>query len=143
MMRYVQTIFCDDIRHEVGGKSSFIGVYEQKMLVPKFPVVLPRLCLAVKAVTPAAHPFHNLSMKVLKDDEVIALAEIDAQDLADAEDAIDDNPGDECKNQMQVFLTLFTFSPFQIQESCVLRVRAQTNEEELRGLGLQIATRSS
>jgi hypothetical protein len=27
MNRQVQTVFCDDIRHELGGKLSYIGVY--------------------------------------------------------------------------------------------------------------------
>jgi hypothetical protein len=38
MERHLQTIFCDDIRHELGGKLSYIGVYSGRLIVPDFPV---------------------------------------------------------------------------------------------------------
>ena len=41
------TIFCDDIREEVGGKYSLIGVYSDLLEVVSFPVVLPQLAFAV------------------------------------------------------------------------------------------------
>jgi hypothetical protein len=45
---YGYTIFCDDIRQEVGGKYSYIGAYDGKMFVQgDFPVLLSKLCLAV------------------------------------------------------------------------------------------------
>jgi hypothetical protein len=40
MDRHIQTVFCDDIRHEVGGKHSYIGVYSGKLFVPTFPATL-------------------------------------------------------------------------------------------------------
>jgi len=44
---YGYTIFCDDIRQEIGGKFSYIGVYSGFMFVPAFPITLPKLCLAI------------------------------------------------------------------------------------------------
>jgi hypothetical protein len=42
------TIFCDDIRQEVGGKFTYVGVYSGFMFVQgAFPVVLPKLCFAI------------------------------------------------------------------------------------------------
>jgi hypothetical protein len=40
------TIFCDDIRQEIGNKLSFIGIYTGLMQIHvPFPVTLPRLCI--------------------------------------------------------------------------------------------------
>jgi hypothetical protein len=40
---YGYTIFCDDIRHEVGGKVTFVGVYTKHMYVhDAFPCLLPK-----------------------------------------------------------------------------------------------------
>jgi hypothetical protein len=40
---YGYTIFCDDVRQELGGKTSFIGVYSGMMLVHgEFPLTLPK-----------------------------------------------------------------------------------------------------
>jgi hypothetical protein len=42
------TTFCDDIRHEVDGKFTFIGVYSGSMFVRSaFPVVLPKFGINV------------------------------------------------------------------------------------------------
>ena len=42
------TVFCDDIRVEVGGKLSFIGCYFNDMYIySDFPVVLNKFCIAV------------------------------------------------------------------------------------------------
>ncbi len=71
MERHLQTIFCDDIRHELGGKLSCIGVYSGRLIVPDFPVALPKLCVAVCALTSAERPFGDLVLRVLKDDEVL------------------------------------------------------------------------
>lgn len=35
------TVFCDDIRAEVGGKHSFMGVYRGELIVPVLPATLP------------------------------------------------------------------------------------------------------
>ena len=74
MNRYVLTIFCDDIRHEVGGKFSYIGVYSGQMFVPSFPITLPKLCLAMNVVTSADTPFRKLAMRLLMDEAVLAEA---------------------------------------------------------------------
>ena len=47
-------IFCDDIREEVGGKSSFMGVYGSDLLTHSdFPLVIPRLGLSIIYREPA------------------------------------------------------------------------------------------
>jgi hypothetical protein len=38
------TIFCDDIRHEINGKVSLMGMYRGEMFVPDFPITLPKIC---------------------------------------------------------------------------------------------------
>ena len=140
MNRHIQTIFCDDIRHELGGKLSFIGVYTGHLFVRTFPVTLPKLCLALTAITPSSQPFQKLELRILKDDEVLAEGSLDESMLgtvADATGEADDSDGKE--SRVQVLNSLFVFSPFQIDAPCRLRVRAVTESEELKGLSLMIA----
>lgn len=52
---YGFTIFSDDRREEVGGKISYIGVYNGLMLFPHeqvFPLMLPRLALEARVYAP-------------------------------------------------------------------------------------------
>jgi hypothetical protein len=59
---YGHTIFCDDIRAEVGGKLTFVGVYAAPMLAPAFPFVLPKLALNISyfQITSNIMPFQFL-----------------------------------------------------------------------------------
>ena len=45
---YGYTIFCDDIRAEVGGKLTYVGSYSGTMLVHgSFPTIVPKLALGM------------------------------------------------------------------------------------------------
>lgn len=38
------TIFCDDVRHELNGKISLMGIYTGDMYVADFPIAIPKIC---------------------------------------------------------------------------------------------------
>ena len=139
MNRHIQTIFCDDIRHEVGGKLSYIGVYSGRLFVSKFPITLPKLCLALNVVTPASETFQGLLLRVLKDKETIAEWTLDDAQLAEAQEKTVETQTDEV-SPTQVLMPnfLFIFSPFILEGPCLLRVRAETGSDELQGIALQI-----
>jgi hypothetical protein len=46
-VNFATTLFCDDIRVEVGDKRTYVGCYDQALVVPELPFVLPRFCLSV------------------------------------------------------------------------------------------------
>jgi hypothetical protein len=48
---YGYTIFCDDIRQEVGGKLSFVGVYSGTIFIHgEFPVTLPKFAFGISLI---------------------------------------------------------------------------------------------
>ena len=38
------TLLCDDIRQEMGGKTSLMGLYDHHIVVPQVPFNLPKVC---------------------------------------------------------------------------------------------------
>ncbi|MBL0211398.1 MAG: hypothetical protein IPQ13_10885 [Holophagaceae bacterium] len=42
------TLLCDDIRQEMGGKTSLMGLYDHHIVVPEIPFVLPKVCFFSK-----------------------------------------------------------------------------------------------
>ena len=46
--RYKCVLFCEDIRQEVGGRVSLMGVLGSKLLVQQFPLPFPKLCLFIE-----------------------------------------------------------------------------------------------
>ncbi|RDE49304.1 MAG: hypothetical protein DVS81_17350 [Candidatus Accumulibacter meliphilus] len=136
MDRHIQTVFCDDIRHEVGGKHSYIGVYSGKLFVPTFPATLSKLCVAMNVLTPADRPFAKLTVRLLKDEDVLIEGTLDDVQLSAAVDVPEDDAM--TKDGILALQSVIVFSPFVLEGPCTLRVRAETEEGELRGLGLRV-----
>jgi hypothetical protein len=44
----ITSILCDDVRHEVGHKTSLMGIYDQDIIFDELPALLPKLCLFVR-----------------------------------------------------------------------------------------------
>lgn len=136
--RHVEALFCDDIRHEIGGKLSYIGVYSGGLFVPVFPVTLPKLCLSVKVVTPADEPLRSLTLHVLKDEGILQEIAIDEGQLAAASDSAEDMTEEQRKERVQRAQFLLVFSPIQFDGPCTLKVRVQTEDGELCGMALKV-----
>ncbi|MGQ7957653.1 DUF6941 family protein [Pseudomonas sp. SP16.1] len=64
MSRYAYCVFCDDIRHELAGKHSFMGVYQGKLIVTEFPAVIHKLFAVIHIVTPQTRPFKSLEVTI-------------------------------------------------------------------------------
>jgi len=46
--KFEYSIICDDIRQEIGNKMTFVGVYQDLIIVQQIPVALPKLCFYVQ-----------------------------------------------------------------------------------------------
>lgn len=66
---YVQ--FCDDIRRELGNKTTLVGLYNGLMLFPAFPAFIPCLGINLVVDSPAATPVKSLSIKISNGTEII------------------------------------------------------------------------
>ena len=64
--RHLEVIFCDDIRSEVGNKSSYMGIYTRELTIPSAPLLLAKLCIAVQVVTDIDDPFESIMVQVVK-----------------------------------------------------------------------------
>jgi hypothetical protein len=116
LSRHGTTIFCDDIRFEVGNKVTFVGVYGTDLFVRDFPITLPKLCLAVKLVAPYESAYSQVEIKVFKDDEVIAQGAISNSDDLSAQDR---EP-----NSVQFIGATFFLVPLVLDGPCQIKVRA-------------------
>ena len=141
MKRWVSTIICDDIRHEAGNKLSYMGVYGPALYVPEIPIILPKLCFWISAHTTAGDPFKSLTFRVLKDTETILEAVVPKEDVerlsapgGPSFPKFENDPV-EIYNAVGALLAI---APYPVDRPHMLRVRVQTESEELRGVGLQV-----
>lgn len=143
--RFFTTIFCDDMRFEMGGKRSLMGIYSAQLIVPSIPVVLPKLCVVAIVHTPLDRPFQKLLMRILMDGDVIAEMAVDPATLEDiragAKKREEEPPSGD--NRMIVAHIAANIAPFPIEKEFRLRVRVHTEDEELVGPALEIKAAAS
>jgi hypothetical protein len=130
--RFMTAIMCDDVRREEGSKLSYMGIYSSNLMVPGFPVALPKLCFVMSVVCPAQEaPPTSLTFRLLRDEEVLAEISIAEDTLSSLHQQTSgaDNP-DTKRLTIGTVMQLF---PLQLGGPCVLKARASCDGEELKG----------
>ena len=131
--RILTAIYCDDIRHEVGNKMSFMGCYQRELFVPAAPTGLAKLCIFATAMTPVARPFKSLTFRVMQDEKTeLARLNIPSDGLSSATTSQDETV------TRLLISTALIFSPFIIEKPTSLRLMADTDEGEIVGPRLLI-----
>lgn len=134
--RYAHSIFCDDVRREDNGKHLHIGVYASQMLVREFPITLPGLAVVVTSATPIEKPFETLKIRILRDSEEISDGEVPSEVLATAFERVADTDPPEL--QYLYIQALIRLPMLKLEGPCFLKVRVDTEAEELLGGSLQV-----
>jgi hypothetical protein len=137
-MRYAHTIFCDDVRQEVGGKMSLMGIYTGDLLVPQQPWVLPKLCVVTTVVTPSDKPFETLVIRIATANTVLLEQELPSDAINQIQSALKKNtdPADPC-SKMAVVVNL-AIAPLAIDSSFTVKVMAIADGEELNSGRLKV-----
>lgn len=128
--RHLEVTYCDDIRQEVGGKISLMGIYTGDMYVTGMPLLLPKLCIAINVVTSIDNPIQSLKINIFKEGVTEPM-------LSTGEIVVPELPRDD-NSVWQVAHLMFALSPFQIDEETKLRVIAETESGEIIGRSLKI-----
>ncbi len=79
-----------------------------------------------------------MTLRILKDEEIFQEIVVDKDQLEEASQALEGTLSEENNERLQLVQFIFIFSPFPIEKEFVLRVRVQTEDEELKGVALKI-----
>ena len=134
MIRYAYSLFCDDIRHEVNGKVSFMGTFAGALFLPGVPAVLPKLCCVISVHADLENPMKSLKVTgtfVGQTIFAIDMGEEELQGLYASAPQVEDRKG-----FMAQFMMLL--SPFNIESFGKLEVEILADGERLECAGLQV-----
>jgi hypothetical protein len=107
-------IICDDIRQEIGNKLTFVGVYQDQIIVPSFPFTFAKLCFFIQYTDIEGGDQFSL-------------------ELHDPLDRIIDKPTDvvvparQKTGKMRIF---GIYSPIRIEKEGLYHLRISINENE-------------
>ncbi|TKA90374.1 DUF6941 family protein [Halopseudomonas bauzanensis] len=139
MDRHAHVLYCDDIRHELGGKITFVGAYGASLLVNEFPVTMPKLCARLDLVTPASRLFEHIEIQILLNEKKIGDLKLASDELNKSQP--EHHISSVRDDQSELAQTLhfdFVFSPIQLDAPGRLRIIVNTESEELQVLSLSI-----
>jgi hypothetical protein len=130
---YGTTIFCDDIRDEVSGKKTYVGVYLDEMILPgPYPAIIPQFALAITYLEPLSEPIHPVSIKVFVPGPTeLGEVAVDIELSADRANGADESARDPLA-EYRAHILHFKISPFLISNEGYVKVRAYVGELECR-----------
>jgi len=128
---FVHTLWCEDIRMEVGNKPSFMGVFTAGMLLPSLPAVLQKLCMHTWVCSPVDMPIGSLAVDIVRDDGVV-LASANVEPPSVSLPTLDDSTRRNAAVAMAI-------GPLEIPEGCKwFMARAKFNGNVVDGPKLRI-----
>jgi hypothetical protein len=135
------SLFCDDARSEVGGKTSLMGLYQSDMFFPDnvpLPVMVPKFIIQIMYYEIIGSIEHDISFKVTlgSKDEAIAEIPILRKDIVAplAAENLKNGLAEEEERIFHLRMPL-VLSPFHISEMGRLRVRAHYGDGAILKLG--------
>lgn len=133
-------VFCqyaDDIRREVNGKITVVGIYQGAMFVyGSIPQTLPRLTILVNLMLKEPKEVKSLVFRVLWNEELLQTLDLPAEHLIGLSAEPEPSPfGNRMGRGIQAHIFL---QPFDVPNEGVLRVVADLDGEIVRGNGLRI-----
>ncbi len=135
------TIFCDDIRHEVTGKTTLVGVYNNQMIVAgAMPITLPQIFAAITLrLEPPAVGLKAI-VKIFRSDDSEPLFVFEA-DIEPMDAQLIPMQLPNLESDSVTFMTIGITAQMQslvIDKPCALKVRAFIGDDEVRLGSLQI-----
>lgn len=123
------TTFCDDIRQEVGGKLTFVGVYTEDMVVvtDELPAMLPTFATHTRIMIPGDMDVSEVSFRL------VAEHDGKTEDIfrGDSKAVVMPKPPDDGEAKLLVVNINAGVSPLVIRGSCLMRAIATINGEEV------------
>lgn len=138
--RVAYCIFSDDIRQEIGNKTSLIGIYANDIVLSgELPLTVPRLCMSLTVRTAKDCPMENLSVRATFAGENLVQFEIPKDELVEGQKLALESSDDEGW-WLTVNMALIA-SPLNISSEGIVEVVAIADGDELLAGRLRVQVR--
>ena len=134
------SVFClyaDDVRHEINGKTSFIGTYmgELNATMPAVPGNLARLVVSIFVTVPIEREFKKANIEILWDSTLLNGMNFDRDQMNLV------RPSDESDND-HVINAIVVMEPLQLSGSGKIIVKVTIDDEVVMGNRLKVNVRT-
>lgn len=135
--RSIYAIYCDDIRNEIAGKTSMMGIYGPHVIVPAFPIAMAKFCAHITLRLPYKSPASSITIRLLADEEVLGEVVLNESMLQNT--PIPPLDADLIPEDSMLSMNfVFAFVPLNISKQTRLRLHANVDGDEIKGNSLLI-----
>jgi len=141
------TIFCDDIRYELGGKISLVGCYGADIIIPgEFPFTLQKLCFSIRIFQRRELLDPNIEVRIYLPGDPDDTPSVSASAKETSEGAVADATAREVEglplaDQRVVGMTLsLAAAPLVLKERGAIQVRAIRKGKMIRLGGIRVVS---
>jgi hypothetical protein len=124
------TLFADDLRHEVGGKTSLTGIYQLDMIHPlDFPITIPKFVMLIKYYEVKGAFNGDLVVKVFFPGDAEDEPTVNMTAAGSFRDSVEPTYQADADSERILNVTMpIVISPITIKEEGFIRVRVQCGE---------------
>ena len=126
---FLETVYCDDVRSEVGHKLSYMGVYGSNFLVGNFPVAIPKICAVMLLHLPEQTTARTATFSLLCNEREIGRAMGSIDEARQSAMPLREVGG----KRYLAMRFIAQVSPLQLDEPCRLVARADVDGVEVMG----------
>ncbi|CAG2134756.1 DUF6941 family protein [Cupriavidus plantarum] len=138
--RSFNVFYCEDVRLEITGQTSIIGVFNADVNAPSFPVSLPKLCVLVEIETSVDDLLQSLRILVQADSGEVFVDQIVPSEVLAQQSAIASTANFDGLDERRLsFRTQFFVTPFRVAQPTIIRARLLTERGEIKGRALRLS----
>jgi hypothetical protein len=137
--RSLHVLYCEDVRLEVTGQISIIGVFNGDITVPSFPVSIPKFCICVEIGTSVDQPFQSLRIEVKSDSGVTLVDQVFPTEILSHQATVAASMNFEGFEEKKFGMrTQFFAAPLVLDGPTVIRSRLITESGEVKGRAVRV-----
>ena len=137
--RHLSVTFCEDVRLEITGQTSHIGIFNGTLVTQSFPMSLPKFSVAVEISTPVDEQLQSLRFELTSDDGQVLVSQDFPSELLQQQRSVAQEEAFVGAEERRVgFRTQFIVAPLSLNEATMLRSRIVTEKGEVKGSSLRV-----
>jgi len=138
--RKLTVVYCEDVRLELTGQTSLIGIFNGTLLAQSFPLTVPKFAISVEIGTPFEQQLRSLRFELTTDagGQLLAM-DFPQEVLQQQKSAASEADLEDFEEKLVGFRTQFFLAPLVVQQPTIIRSKIITESGEVRGAALRVA----
>jgi len=118
---YLHCLFAEDVRQEVNGQKTIVGVYQGGLKVPSLPTILPKFAIHADLFIPIDMLCSDVALKLYMNDALLQSFDVPSGTLVGARESVVAKVADATGYGVQLVLMM---QPFEVRQTGRVRLRA-------------------